>query len=110
MATTGGPTRDRTAWRMRLGTPPRRDYTTETKPFFLTSEFLAFLLLLMGLGIAAGTSDSIDDRFFWIAATVATAFYMLSRGIAKSGTRSHTWDPREEAMDRMEEKMEERRS
>jgi hypothetical protein len=76
--------------------PPRLDYTTETKPFFLTSEFLVFVLLLMGLGIAAGTSDNIDDRFFWIAATAASAFYMLSRGLAKAGSRSHARDPRED--------------
>jgi hypothetical protein len=77
-------------------TPPRHVHDTETRPFFVTSEFLVFVLLLMGLGIAAGTSDNIDDRFFWIAATVASAFYMLSRGIAKSGSRSRAWDPRED--------------
>jgi hypothetical protein len=71
-------------------------YTSETKPFFLTSEFLVFVLFLMGLGIAAGSDDSIDARMFWILATVATSFYMLSRGIAKAGSRSRAWDPREE--------------
>jgi hypothetical protein len=50
----------------------------------------------MGLGIAAGTSDNIDDRFFWAAATVVASVYMLSRGIAKSGTRSRAYDPRED--------------
>ena len=95
MATpTAGRPRDRmSAW---WATPPRHVHDTETRPFFVTSEFLVFVLLLMGLGIAAGTSDNIDDRFFWIAATVASAFYMLSRGIAKSGSRSRAWDPRED--------------
>jgi hypothetical protein len=84
-----------TDWRTRWAAPPAR-YTSETKPFFLTSEFLAFVLYLMGLGIAAGTANEIDARLFWILATVATSFYMLSRGIAKSGTRSRAHDPRED--------------
>ena len=84
------------AWRGRWAAPPRIEYTSETKPFFLTSEFLVFVLLLMGLGIAAATDDQIDARWFWILATAAASFYMLSRGIAKSGTRSRAHDPRED--------------
>ena len=83
-------------WRTRWAAAPRTAYTSETKPFFLTSEFLVFVLYLMGLGIAAGSSPSIDARLFWILATVATSFYMLSRGIAKAGTRSRAHDPRED--------------
>jgi hypothetical protein len=86
----------RTDWRGRWAAPPRTQYTSETKPFFLTSEFIIYVLYLMGLGIAALTSDTIDARLFWILATVATSFYMLSRGIAKSGTRSRAYDPRED--------------
>jgi hypothetical protein len=80
-----------TAW-----LPARQDYTSETKPFYLTSEFLIFALYLMGLAIAASTSPSIDARLFWILATVAVVGYMLSRGIAKSATRSQAHDPRED--------------
>ena len=83
-------------WRTRWAAPPRTQYTSETKPFFLTSEFLVYVLFLMGLGIGTATSDDVDPRLFWILATVATAFYMLSRGIAKSGTRSRAYDPRED--------------
>ena len=83
-------------WRSRWAAPPRTMYTSETKPFFLTSEFLAYVLFLMGLGITAAESPTIDARLFWILTTVVTAFYMLSRGIAKSGTRSAARDPREE--------------
>jgi hypothetical protein len=86
----------RRAWGGRWTAPPQTRYTSETKPFFLTSEFLVFVLLLMGLGIAAGSSPDIDARLFWILATVATVFYMLSRGIAKAGTRSRAYDPRED--------------
>jgi hypothetical protein len=81
----------RTAWLV-----PRRDYTSETKPFYLTSEVLVFALYLMGLGIAASTSPSIDARLFWILATIVAAAYMLSRGIAKAATRSRAHDPRED--------------
>jgi hypothetical protein len=84
-------------WRSRWAAPPRRHvHDTETRPFFVTSEFLVYVLLLMGLGITASTSDSVDARFFWEWATLATIAYMLSRGFAKSGTRSRAWDPRED--------------
>jgi hypothetical protein len=107
MAATGGSYEDRPAGagnvsarsRMagRAGWFPRReDYTSETKPFYLTSEFLVFVLYLMGLGIGASTSDDIDSRLFWILATVAVVGYMLSRGIAKAATRSRAHDPRED--------------
>lgn len=86
----------RAEWRTRWAAPPRTAYTSETKPFFLTSEFLAYVLLLMGLGIAALTDDSINARMFWILATAATAFYMLSRGLAKAGAKSRAYDPRED--------------
>jgi hypothetical protein len=74
----------------------RGDYTSETKPFYLTSEFLVYAVFMIGLGIAAATDATIDSRFFWIWGTVATAAYMLSRGIAKAGTRSRAHDPRED--------------
>jgi hypothetical protein len=85
-------------WRVRLPEPRGRGHVhdTETRPFFMTSEFLAYVLLLMGLGITASISPSIDARFFWEWATLATIAYMLSRGFAKSGTRSRAWDPRED--------------
>ena len=82
--------------RSRWAAPARQVHDSETRPFFVTSEFLVFVLFLMGLGIACSTSPSIDARFFWTAATVITSFYMLSRGIAKSGSRSRAHDPRED--------------
>jgi hypothetical protein len=80
----------------RFAVPPRTTYTSETKPFFLTSEFLVFVLFVMGLGIGTATSDDVDPRLFWILATIATAAYMLSRGIAKAASRSRAYDPRED--------------
>jgi hypothetical protein len=86
----------RTEWRTRWAAPPQTMYTSETKPFFLTSEFLVFVLFVMGLAIGTATSDVVDPRLFWTLTTVAVAFYMLSRGIAKSGSRSRAHDPRED--------------
>ena len=104
MATTGGSYEDRPGSTVgRAGVArrtallsARQDHTSETKPFYLTSEFLVFALYLMGLAIAASTSPSIDARLFWILATVAVVGYMLSRGIAKAATRSRAHDPRED--------------
>lgn len=100
METPGAGSRERAArvgtWRTRWAAPPQLSYTSETKPFFLTSEFLVFVLFLMGLGIGTATSNDVDPRLFWILATVATSFYMLSRGIAKAGSRSRAHDPRED--------------
>jgi hypothetical protein len=106
MARVGGSSRDPgmtaagrgsgAGWRTRWAAPPRTAYTSETKPFFLTSEFLVLVLFLMGLGIGASTSADVDARLFWILATVSTSFYMLSRGIAKAASRSRAWDPRED--------------
>ena len=89
-----------TTWRDRWAAPPRHVHDSETRPFFVTSEFLVYVLLLMGLGITASTSDSVDARFFWEWATLASIAYMLSRGFAKSGSRSRSWDPREDLGDR----------
>ena len=83
--------RERVVW-----FPRRTDYSSETKPFFLTSEFLVFVLYLMGLGITASTDATIDARLFWILTTIAASAYMLSRGIAKAATRSRAHDPRED--------------
>ena len=96
MSTAPGRFPDRGAMRSRWMAPTRQVHDSETRPFFVTSEFLVFVLFLMGLGIAASSSPSIDARFFWTAATVITSFYMLSRGIAKSGSRSRAHDPRED--------------
>jgi hypothetical protein len=75
---------------------PRQSYPIETKPFFLTSEFLFPLLAWFGLLITTLTNDDIDARRFWELTVALLIGYMLSRGIAKSGTKSRSWDPRED--------------
>ena len=100
MAVTEGSSGDSVPARVRsrriVWFPGRSDYSSETKPFFLTSEFLVFILFVLALAIGTATSDEVDPRLFWTLTTVAVAFYMLSRGIAKSGSRSRAYDPRED--------------
>jgi hypothetical protein len=79
------------SWGMR----PRREYPIETKPFFLTSEFVGSVLAILGIAITAAASDAFGAWRAWILITAIVVGYMVSRGIAKSGTRSHSSDPRE---------------
>jgi hypothetical protein len=60
---------------------------SETKPFFLTSEFLVLAGIIAGIAIAMGTLDNFDANRGWLLITVIAAAYMVSRGLAKSGTR-----------------------
>jgi hypothetical protein len=55
--------------------------STETKASFKTTEFFAYIAILIGIFIASAMVDNGDD------ATVLTVGYMISRGIAKSGSR-----------------------
>ena len=71
-----------------------RRLTTETKAAFKTTEFFSYLVVLAGLliaGLLTSAGDGHDDRLqanqVWLYATVLTVGYMLSRGLAKSGSR-----------------------
>jgi hypothetical protein len=59
----------------------------ETKPFFATSEFLTLVATIIAVGIAMAVSDLLDAGRGWILITVLSTGYMVSRGIAKAGTR-----------------------
>lgn len=61
----------------------------ETRWSLLTTEFWAMLILAGVLLIAAAASDSFDDNRAWTLVTIIGAAYILSRGLAKSGT-GHT--------------------
>jgi hypothetical protein len=69
---------------------PRRE--TETKASFKTTEFFAFLAVLVGVLIAAamvdeGDAGSLGAKQAWLYVTILTVGYMVSRGLAKSGSR-----------------------
>jgi hypothetical protein len=68
--------------------------STETKPSFKTTEFVAYLAVLAGIFIAGAVTkagSNANDVFranqVWLYAAVVTVGYMISRGLAKSGTR-----------------------
>jgi hypothetical protein len=82
-------------WGMRR--PPRM-FPLETKPFFLTSEFAIALIVAIGIAITAASDTSFGAWRAWVLITAIAVGYLLSRGIAKSGTKSNSWDPREELL------------
>jgi hypothetical protein len=61
----------------------------ETRWSLLTTEFWAMMILAGVLLLAAAISDSFDDNRAWTLVTIVGAAYILSRGLAKSGT-GHT--------------------
>jgi hypothetical protein len=69
-----------------------RRLSTETKAAFKTTEFFAFVAVLIGVLVAAAVIDETDAGGFgarqaWLYATILTVGYMVSRGLAKSGSR-----------------------
>jgi hypothetical protein len=69
-----------------------RRLSTETKAAFKTTEFFAYVAVLVGVLVAGAVVDSSDAggygaRQVWLYATILTVGYMVSRGLAKSGSR-----------------------
>ena len=69
-----------------------RRLVTETKVSFKTTEFFAFLVVLAGiLFVSAAVVDESNNgglgaKQAWLYATILTVGYMVSRGLAKSGS------------------------
>jgi hypothetical protein len=71
---------------------PARRLATETKTAFKTSEFIAFVAMVIGVLIAAAVVDEanaggLGAKQAWLYVTILTVGYMISRGLAKSGSR-----------------------
>ena len=69
-----------------------RRLSTETKAAFKTTEFFAYVAVLTGILVAGALVDSSDAggygaRQVWLYSTILTVGYMVSRGLAKSGSR-----------------------
>ena len=71
-----------------------RRLATETKSALKTTEFYAYVAVTIGTLIAAAVTkagDGHDDRFLsknaWLYVAILTVGYMISRGLAKSGSR-----------------------
>jgi hypothetical protein len=59
----------------------------ETKPSFKTTEFWAMLGIVAAILIAAASADNFDAPRAWTLVAVVASAYMISRGLAKSGSR-----------------------
>jgi hypothetical protein len=66
-----------------------RRLSTETKAAFKTTEFIAYLAVVAGVLIASAIVDATDfgSQDAWFFVTLLTIGYMVSRGLAKSGSR-----------------------
>ena len=81
----------------------------ETKPSFKTTELVVYVLAVLGVLIASyvvgdrANNDGNDifaaDKAWWYI-TLLTIGYMVSRGLAKAGSRSSDIDPRTESHNR----------
>lgn len=66
--------------------------STETKSALKTTELVAFVLAVVGVLIASAIVDENDAggigaRQAWLYVTILTVGYMVSRGLAKAGSR-----------------------
>lgn len=66
----------------------RRLETPETKAFYKTSEFVVFVVASLVLMIAAAASTRFDADQLWPSFTWLVGFYLVSRGLAKAGSRA----------------------
>jgi hypothetical protein len=69
-----------------------RRVSTETKAAFKTTELIAFVAAVAAVLIAAAVVDNADGgglgaKQAWLYVTILTVGYMISRGLAKSGSR-----------------------
>jgi hypothetical protein len=79
-------------------TRPTRDRrTTETKAAFKTTELIAYIaavvaVLIAGMVLDQNDAGGLGARQVWLYVTILTVGYMISRGLAKSGSRDPYWD------------------
>ena len=63
--------------------------STETKSSYKTTELIAYVVAVIGVLIASAITDTSDfgTQEAWFYITMLTIGYMVSRGLAKSGSR-----------------------
>jgi hypothetical protein len=66
---------------------PARRVSTETKASTKTTELLAYVVITIAVLVAAQISDQFAAKDAWFFVTLLTMGYMVSRGLAKSGSR-----------------------
>jgi hypothetical protein len=81
----------------------RHSHGDETKPSWKTTELFVYLAAVLGVIIASqtvgdGAANNGADYFAadkaWWYITLLTIGYLVSRGLAKAGSRSRDLDPR----------------
>jgi hypothetical protein len=65
----------------------RRRVSTETKASVKTTELIAFVVVGVAMMVASQIVDGFDAQHAWFYLTLLTIGYMVSRGLAKSGSR-----------------------
>ena len=65
--------------------------STETKSSYKTTELIAYVVAVIGVLVASAITDTSDfgTQEAWFYVTLLTIGYMVSRGLAKSGSREH---------------------
>ncbi len=78
-----------TAERRRVNASSRETRLTqdETKNALKTTEFIAMASVIAAILVAAWVSDSLNDVRAWTLVAAVAIGYMVSRGLAKSGTK-----------------------
>ena len=73
--------------RMNASRSETRRTADETKHALKTTEFFAMVGIIGAILIASAVSDSFGDRRAWTLVAAVAIGYMISRGLAKSGTK-----------------------
>jgi hypothetical protein len=78
-----------TAERLRTRAPSSlaRPTSDETKHSLKTTEFWAMAGVIAAILVASAVSDSLGDVRAWTLVAAVAIGYMISRGLAKSGTK-----------------------
>jgi hypothetical protein len=72
--------------------PARRSVVSETKSAFKTTELIVYIVAVLGVLIAAAVTNQndgeagFDAQHAWLYVSLLTVGYMISRGLAKSGS------------------------
>ena len=76
-----------------------RRLATETTAAFKTTEFYVMIVVLVGILVAGnvieieeGGTDYFAADKVWLYVTILASAYMISRGLAKSGSRDPYWE------------------
>jgi hypothetical protein len=61
-------------------------FTTETKPAYKTTELIVYAAAVIGVIVTGLIVEELDVNRTWLYLTILTVGYLLSRGLAKSGS------------------------